>query len=299
MEVVLLHNQNAGNSEWTRKALIKLVRRAGFEPEYLPIKAAVEKPERLRRGKFAIVAGGDGAIRKAVHAAADLQVPLAPLPLGTANNISHSLGVSGRPEDIVAGWERKLRHVPFDLGIARGPWGRRCFVEGVGLGLISRTIAVLTDIDEVSVHEWKKAKHKLHRDACVAAALAHELHALPVSLAIDGRDRSADYLLLEILNIRRAGPAVELAPDALPADGQFDLVMVTDQQRGRLLKSLKARLADSNRVRGLTTRHARKVRLKVRRDCELRIDDGCVPLAAGQAVEFTIDRKAIEFIVPG
>src|SRR4051812_25195231 len=190
MEVVLLHNEKAGNSAWSRKALVKLVRRAGFEPHYLPIRVAVEEPERLKQGKFAIVAGGDGAIRKAVQAAAGRGIPLAPLPLGTANNISHSLGVIGKPEKIVAGWARKLRTIKFALGIAKGPWGKRRFVEGVGLGLISRTIAVLTDIDEVSVHEWRKAAHKLHRDACVATALAHEIHALPVTLKTDGKDRS-------------------------------------------------------------------------------------------------------------
>jgi diacylglycerol kinase family enzyme len=299
MEAILLHNPTAGDSAWSRKQLVALVRSAGLDVTYLPIDAALDEPKRMARADLVVVAGGDGAVRKAAFAVRELGIPLAPLPIGTANNISRSLGLRGPPEQIVAGWKRKPRRVKFDLGLAHGPWGRRRFIEGVGVGLISRTIAVLIDIDEVSVHEWKKAKHKLHRDACVATALAHEIQALPVTLKTDTHDRSEDYILLEILNIRRAGPAVDLALHALPGDGRFDLVSVTEQQRHRLIKALKARLADARRIRGLTTRKTRRVELTPHRDCELRIDDGCVKLGEGETVEFTIERKALEFVVPG
>jgi diacylglycerol kinase family enzyme len=299
MDVVLLHNPSAGSSAWSRKELIALVRSTGWRVTYLPLKRALDEPKRLAKADVVIVAGGDGAVRKAAFAVRDLNLPLAPLPLGTANNISRSLGLPGNPEKIVEGWKRKQRRIKYDLGVAQGPWGKRRFVEGVGVGLISRTIVVIEDIDEVSVHEWKKAKHKLHRDACVAAALAHELQALPVTLKTDTHDRSEAYLLLEILNIRRAGPAVDLALNAKPSDGQFDLVSVTEHQRPRLLKALKARLADAKQVRALTTRKARRVELTPHRDCELRIDDGCVALPANETVEFTIERNALEFMIPG
>src|SRR5690606_27192752 len=124
-----------------------------------------------------IVAGGDGAIRRAGLAMIGRDKPLAPLPLGTANNIVRSFGLLMEPEDIIDGW-RHPRRRPFDVGVIEGPGGKRHFIEGVGIGLISRSIAVIEEIDEVAVYELKKPKHKLHRDICVATALAHEMQPL-------------------------------------------------------------------------------------------------------------------------
>lgn len=297
MDVVLLHNEKAG-SGWTRRELLEVVREAGLRPTYRQLSDALKRPELMDEGEFVIVAGGDGAIRKVVLASLGHHRLIAPLAVGTANNIARSLGIRDKPGRTLARLARKRRRVPFDLGVVTGPWGRRHFVEGLGLGLISRTITVLDEIDEISAREFKQAKHKLHRDACVVAALAHELEALPVKLEADGHDLSAAFLLLEILNIRRAGPAVELSPHAEPSDGRFDLVTVTESQRGRLWRALAARLAETSPAR-LPRRHARTIRLTPRRACELRIDDGCVALKAGKRIDITIDAAAVDFLVPG
>ena len=296
MHVVLLHNENAGDEEWTRKELVKLVRTAGFRPDYFDVDDALKRPRVFREADLVIAAGGDGTIRKVALTLLGRGPALAPLPLGTANNIAHSLGVRERPARIVEGW-RKPRRRKFDVGMARGPWGEWRFVEGVGIGLISRAISVLRDIDDVSVHAWKKAKHKLHRDACVAAALAHELPALPARVSIDGRDFSGEFLLLEILNIRRAGPAVELAVKADPCDGALDVVTVTARQRGRLMEALKNRLADET-PRALTTRLAQSVRFAPAVECALRIDDRNVALAAGANVDVALEPGALELLLP-
>jgi diacylglycerol kinase family enzyme len=298
MDVVLLHNPKAGEGAWTRKELVRLVRHAGFRVDYVPLKEAIAHPEIMGGGDFVAVAGGDGAVRKTALALLGRQRPIALLPLGTANNIARSLGVRGPLEKIVRRWRKKSRAVHFDIGVAAGPWGHRHFIEGIGLGLISRAIAVLEDIDDLAVHEWKKPKHKLHRDVCVAAVLAHEMRGLPVKLTADGHDRADDFLLLEILNIRSAGPAIELAPEARPSDGVFDVVTVTEKQRGRLLHTLKARIADASYIRNLTTRHAASVRFSVGCDCDLRLDDHCVPLPKDEPVTVTVERAAVEFRVP-
>jgi diacylglycerol kinase (ATP) len=298
MDVVLLHNEKAGNESWSRRDLVKLVRRAGFEPNYFPLRLALDEPKLLDRGEFVIVAGGDGAIRKAALALLGRGKALAPLPLGTANNIVRSFGLSLKPEEIIDGWRHAKRR-SFDVGVVDGPWGKRHFIEGVGIGLISRSIAVLEDIDEVAIYELKKPKHKLHRDICVAAALAHEMQPLHAQLVLDGRDVSDEFLLLEILNIRRAGPGVELAPHASPSDGRFDIVSATARQRPRLLKTLKARLTDTKGGSSMTTRRARRVHIEVSVPCEMRIDDGTVSVSANTAFDITIKPGELEFVLPG
>ena len=297
MDVVLLHNAKAGNESWSRHDLVKLVRRAGFTPKYFPLRLALDEPKLLKSGKFVIVAGGDGAIRKAALALIGSGMPIAPLPLGTANNIVRSFELPLRPEEIIDGW-REPRRRRIDVGVVEGPWGRRHFIEGVGIGLISRSIAVLQEIDDEAVYELKKPKHKLHRDICVAAALAREMRPLPAQLMFDGREVAADFLLIEILNIRRAGPGVELAPQASPSDGRFDIVTATVAQRPRLLRTLKARLKDSDNVSSMTTRRARHVHLHVDVDCEMRIDDSTISLDEHTAVDITIKPGELEFLLP-
>jgi diacylglycerol kinase family enzyme len=297
MDVVLLHNEKAGNESWSRRDLVDRVRDAGFEPKYYSLHRALEEPKLLERGEFVIAAGGDGAIRKVALALLGRGVAMAPLPLGTANNIVRSLGLLGTPEEIIDGW-RHARRKPIDVGVIEGPWGKRHFIEGVGVGLISRSIAVISEIDEVAVYELKKPKHKLHRDVCVSVALAHEMHPLHARFLLDGRDLSGEFLLLEVLNIRRAGPGVELAPQASPSDGRFDVVSATAAQRPRLLKTLKARLTGDQNVGSMTTRRARHVRLEVNVPCEMRIDDGTVSVAADTTVEITIKPGALEFVLP-
>ena len=298
MEVVVLHNAKAGDGSWSREELVRLIERAGFKPRYYPLKTALKRPELLDRGDFIAVAGGDGAIRKVALAVLGRNRPIAPLPLGTANNIARSFGVTARLEKIVKGW-RKPRRQKFDVGFIKGPWGVRHFVEGVGVGLVSRAMAVVEAIDDVAKYELKKRKDRLHRDICVLAALAHEMHPLSALLSIDGRDLSDDFLLVEILNIRRAGPGVELASHASAADGRFDVVTATADQRERLWKALQSRLTDSTRVHNLTTRRARRIQLQVGETCEMRIDDQTLEVKGETVMEIGIEAGALELVLPG
>lgn len=298
MRVVLLHNEKAGSKGWSKRDVTHLVRDAGFDPFYVPMKQAKLEPELLERGKFVIVAGGDGSIRKAAMLLLGRHRMLAPLPLGTANNIARSLGIDDKPQHIAEGWHRAERR-PFDVGQIQGLWGKRYFIEGVGVGLISRSIAVIEDIDEIAAYELKKPKHKLHRDACVAAALAHEMQPLKAKLTLDRRNASDEFLLLEVLNINRAGPAIELAPKADPSDGRFDVVTATAKQRDHLMHALRARLRDGPRVRNLHVRRARKVKLQLRTACDFRVDDATLRVDADTEVQISIHAGALEFLLPG
>lgn len=298
MEVVLLHNESAGDESWSRKDIIRLVRRAGFVPKYRSLKRALNEPKLLEGGEFAIVAGGDGSLRKASFALLGRGVPIAPLPLGTANNIARSFGLTMKPHRIVEGWRDPTRR-PVDIGVVEGPWGKRHFIEGIGIGLISRSIAFLREIDAGATFALKKSRHKLHRNICVAAAIAHQMQPINARLTVDRRDFSGEFLLLEVLNIRRAGPGVELAPFATPSDGRLDIITATARQRPRLMRVLKAQLEEGNRMPGLTTRRARHVRLRVHAACDLRIDDSTERIETGTVVEITIEPAALEFVLPG
>ena len=83
------------------------------------------------------IAGGDGTVGKVARRLVGNTIPVAILPIGTANNIGHALGLTGRViESLITEWET-ARRSNFDIGEAEGR-GSQYFVEGVGVGLLLR-----------------------------------------------------------------------------------------------------------------------------------------------------------------
>lgn len=122
-----------------------------------------------------------------------------------------------------------------------------------------------------------------------------------------GEEKFADdYLLFEVLNIKRAGPGVELAADADPGDGWLDIVSAAVNERRKLTQSIEKCLSDSRRGPILTSRRVKKIRLAIGK-CELRLDDKVVLRSEDFSrwtknkrakIEIAVEPKALEFILP-
>ena len=138
VRVSLLYNQNAGDG-----VPLDHIRDA-IEQRGHHLVGVVEKHADFKRlldesPEIVVAAGGDGTVALAARLLARRSIPLAILPLGTANNIAKSAGIEGSIDDIIAGWHTARRR-PLDIGVADGGWGRRHFVEAVGGGLIPTAI---------------------------------------------------------------------------------------------------------------------------------------------------------------
>lgn len=306
MEVVLLHNPGAGKADLSTENLAAMLRRAGFEPRAFSLKENLDNPAILSTGEFVIAAGGDGSVRDVALRLAHTGRPLAPLPLGTANNIAASLGIRGEPEAIIAGWAHARRR-RVDLGVARGSWGEQRFIEGVGIGLVGRAIAIIDSIANASAHDYERREDELQRDVAVFLALAHEMPAVELSVSTDGHERRDRFLLLEVLNITRAGPRLELAPHADMSDGLLDVISVPVGERDRLKSNLLKHLAGPDRMPIFAAERARQIRIATA-CCDLRIDDelvfnGADDPAGGAServtVDITVEPGALELVLPG
>jgi len=55
-----------------------------------------------------------------------------------------------------------------------------------------------------------------------------------MTIRLDGKEMSGDYVLLEAMNVRYVGPNLDLVPRADINDGLLDVVLVGSGERGKL-----------------------------------------------------------------
>lgn len=237
MRVTALYNPEAGNQTVTRQRLAALLERAGYDATYLSAKGTRWKNALDDPGDLVVVAGGDGTTAKVAKRIAGLGVPLAILPAGTANNVARSLGLDAPLEELVARWSSAVA-TPVDLGLARGPWGEELFIEAWGLGVFPRMLEsaaaaeAMTDAQRAALGPQKYGIELM-------IELVMSSRAQHWSVSLDGQDLSGEYVMLETMNIRYIGGAMELAPAASASDGKLDVVAVREEDRASFVDFLR------------------------------------------------------------
>jgi diacylglycerol kinase family enzyme len=238
MRVTVIHNPGAGDGETSAKELLAALREHGYQPQYHSSKGGDLGTALADPGELVVVAGGDGTVGDVAKRLAGRAIPVAVLPAGTANNIATTLGSEGPLRDQVARWAAAPRR-PFDVGRARGPWGKRSFIESVGCGLVADMMARFDRKKEQEPapadpeDEVRAAREEL-RQLLRGARPRH------CRIEADGRDLSGRYLLVEVMNIPRIGPRLLLAPGADPGDGSLDVVALADEHTEQLDAYLRA-----------------------------------------------------------
>jgi diacylglycerol kinase (ATP) len=298
MRVVLVHNKKAGRGEHNRRSLVDLIRLCGHEVRWHG-KRDEEWQRALDEVDLVAVAGGDGTVAKVVRAMAGSSVPIAVLPLGTANNISTALELApvAIPE-LVAGWSHgRVRRV--DMGIATGPWGTLRFLESLGIGLLAEGMAAIDEGRSRPVNEVEDTEARLATATDVLRRMLTTLQARPVDVTIDGEALPGHYLLLEVLNLGTAGPNLHLAPHADPSDGLLDVVLVDEALRRQLIEHLPTYRLDPQAAPALPARRARHVILRCA-DVHAHVDDEvCRIECRTETVEVRIEPGAVGFVVGG
>ena len=142
MRVTLFHNPSAGDAPLTADQLTSILSDAGYQVHYQSTKddlsAVLEDV-----GDLAIVAGGDGTVAKVARALADTDIPLAVLPMGTANDFARTLEVpTALPEACKIITEGVLHAV--DLGSVNGKY----FLNVASMGLSVECARRLTGEDK-------------------------------------------------------------------------------------------------------------------------------------------------------
>lgn len=252
MRLTLIHNPEAGRGGPSREELVALLRSAGHRVQYQStaestVDRALDDP-----GELVLAAGGDGTVAKVAKRLVGRDVPLAIIPLGTANNIARSVGAHGSAREVIAGLPAATV-TALDVGLARvrreyGSSSDRFatartdsmsrFIEAVGVGLFGR---LLHGAEERREREGSDPATTPVRPALRGIRRALEDYgARHRRVVVDGEDASGSYLMVTVMNIRSIGPRMTLAPDADPGDGRLDVLLLTEADRAPLADYLTA-----------------------------------------------------------
>jgi diacylglycerol kinase (ATP) len=288
MDALLFHNPHAGSGDHSKKDMLEVLSSAGFRVTYCSTKGPDFKAMLKETADMVVVAGGDGTVRKVITGIVDRAIPIAILPLGTANNLATSLGIGGDVRKHAAGWETGRRQ-RFDIGLATAPWGKRPFVEAVGCGIFARAIG--TKVDKEATLEQKI---QLGRDALLD--ILKKADPLDVDIDIDGVRVEGDLLAVEALNIGYIGSRLLFYPEANSGDRVFDVVCIRREQRPDMLDWLAApdRIASP-----ATAVHGRRLRIEYAGDTPLRIDDKLPDRTEKRSeIEIEVHGKPVEILLP-
>ncbi len=236
MRATLIYNGNAGGVNGNKiGAFAEALHEAGYEPICKATSSEEELDPILENVEgLVIAAGGDGTFRAVASRLIGKDAALAALPMGTANNICNSLGVEGKPLELLKGLAHAKR-CPLDVGFVRAPWGEDYFFEAMGFGIYADVLAAYDPNNGKSVPRAVRA----------LAETLNDYEPFPLEATLDGEDVSGHYLLFEVLNTPTMGPRLRIAPDASPRDGFFEVVRLSEDNRVGFLGYVGSLLTDN------------------------------------------------------
>jgi diacylglycerol kinase family enzyme len=286
MQATLFHNPTAGGGKFTKKELVTALKLGGFTPRYVSTKSKRFNNELAAAESLVVVAGGDGTVAKVIAQMPDRGVPVAILPLGSANNIARSFGVAGQPYELAEilhplYWQR------YSMGTVRGPWGRRRFVEAVGLGPLARMMK-MPSLDVRGVDSLRGGRNALRK-------ILKRAKPLDIEVIVDGRPLRDEILAIEVMNIVYTGPGLPLAPSADPGDRMLEVVCIRPGERLAMMDWIRE---PQHRRPPVSVRRGRVVEIVWRGD-PMRIDDDVVDAPDSETVvTVTLERASARILVP-
>ena len=170
-----------------------------------------------------VVVGGDGVVHLGVNVVAGTGVPLGVVPAGTGDDLARAWGLPADPVAAVDTIDACLRlgsrrHVdvvraePMD-----GDDGR--WVAGV-------VAAGFDAVVNERANGWRWPRGAARYNLAIVRELP-VFRPVPYRLLLDGVVWQTEGLLVAVANTTSYGGGMQIAPDASPADGLLDVVVVT------------------------------------------------------------------------
>ena len=252
-----------------------------FRTEYpghaTQIAAELAKQEDVR----AVVAvGGDGTAGEVAAGLRETGKPMGIIPAGTGNDFIKSVGIPNDPEkalDVLLNREP----VDTDTGTVNGAF----FLNVCGTGF---------DVTVLDYAESEKERHRGLTPYFIGLIKAiHHYRSVRLKVTADGQTEEGLYLVCSIANGKFIGGGIPICPDADPADGLLDLVLIRHRARWQIPFYLPG-LMMSRDLKFKVTSHRRVSKVLIEGE-QLRINiDGSIrPM---NRVEFTVRPASLRLI---
>ena len=294
----LLHNPKAGDKDFSKSELMKLIKNEGFKCTYSSLKMS-NWDQFGDDTDFIVVAGGDGTVRSTVKALLnrtllDKQFPIALLPHGTANNIAATLQISGELKDIIHSWKDSAIK-KFDVGKVEGFSDILFFLEAFGFGIFPKLMKVMEKMEDDPAED-REDKIKIARALLYDVVISYK--AQKCKIVADGVDHTGKYIMVEVMNIRSIGPNLELSKDSDPGDGEFEIVLIPEDHQKKFEEFLLNRINGKEDSYSFTTLKAKEIQI-LWEGKDVHTDDEAVPYTKPAEINITVQPGLIEFLVAG
>ncbi|WP_406728366.1 diacylglycerol kinase [Streptomyces sp. GD-15H] len=234
-EITLFVNPTAGRGRGARAArpAASALRAAGFSVRTVLGEDAADALARARgaveEGTGALIAvGGDGMVNLALQAVVGTGTPLGLIAVGTGNDFARSLGMPLREPAaagrMIADALKCGRVRDIDLGRVGDRWFGAVLASGFDSRVNDRG------------NRMRLPAGRFKYDLAVVAELA-ALRPIPYRITLDGGAvREVEATLIAVGNGASYGGGMRICPDADLTDGLFDVTVVGDCGRARLLR---------------------------------------------------------------
>jgi diacylglycerol kinase family enzyme len=287
MRATLFHNPAAGHKA-DKDAILAALKLADIEARYVSVKGDDIEDALKKSADLLVVAGGDGTIAEVLTKLSDPSLPVALLPLGTANNIARSLGIAGTPQELVETWKID-QTCPLDIGTVKAPWGTSRFVEAFGVGLFAEFLSAASKRKKAEGADNLRKGREIFQKALKAAK------PLELSIAINGKAFNGEFFGVEVMNVPFTGPGLPLAAKAQVGDGQLDVVCFDADQRKQLAKWLEAPHEEPPPV---TNRRAETVEITWADSAHRLDDEHFIDKGKRQIAEIACAPKQVRILLP-
>jgi undecaprenyl-diphosphatase len=268
---------------------------SGWEPSFLETTVddwglGLARDAVAAGARLVVAAGGDGTVRACAQALAGTRVPLAVVPLGTANLAARALGVPSRIGAALAtGFGGQERRIDLAAAGTGGGAGALTFAAMAGIGLDAEVVAATPRL----------LKHQLGWLAYAASGIAHlagRSERFTIRLD-DGEPLARHARCVVVGNAGLLPGGFVLLPRARLDDGALDVGILAPSGPAGWLRVAHRVLTGSEREGGQLECH-QAGRVEIAAETELpREVDGEV-ISPGRSLTVTLLRRALTVRVP-
>lgn len=294
--VQLIHNPGAGDESHSGDKLKNLLEENGYQCSYASTKKKGWK-DFDTSVDLVLIAGGDGTVRKVAaqvlqNALLDRPGPMALLPLGTANNVSRALKITDDLDTAIRSWDN-YRTKDFDVGRVSHVKEEKFFLESFGYGVFPYLMQELKKKGE----EFDAPEEKIRNALQVLHQVIQSYEPRHCKLQVDGTDHSGKFILAEIMNTPSIGPNLNISPLSDPGDGEFEVVLVPEQQKNKFLAYIEGKIEGREDTYSFHTLKGKDIQISWE-GTHVHVDDQVVTLEKGEEVSIKLKKGLLQFLVP-